>query len=462
MEGLITENEPSEAQTEQIPSRVLRVQEFLRENKIWHQLSRNRKATGCREAASVRQCLGQEGIPLSREMKSNLGYFVDEANKKFPVVLHCRGNEQIDFEKVRLALGFNGNFERSVVEEDKSLDDSYGLINPFELELDSRSGELTVQVFDRGLLDHTFLPHTLVTNAGDRTWAVEFQVESLIDCIPNRRLFVDDIVEDKVDERHPNIGILTGNGPESGALLWQTITENVRKLQEPLSGDVYLPKVFVRSAPAMGLTMELRSRSQQVWEEIKPELEALCEQIAKGNESAKNLLAVACNTTPFFDSRIREIALKYDVEYVSIVDSVNDYVDAEQITEFVLLGIGYVLDEDFSGYRRFLTDDLFKVKTLSEDSISRINELAYLVKRGSNIDRCFTKFMDIVKHNTDESGEKVVVALTEISVILEQKKDTLAKWRKRGKTKNDIIDSVDLYGQRIAQEFTEATGILRD
>jgi len=444
------------ANGEAAPSNVIDVQKFMNTSGNWFLLSRNRKATGCKEAAALRNCLGQQGIPLERELKSYMGFFVDEAGHSNKVLIHCRGDKKLDFVKIRSVLGIDTELSR-VDPEGSDSDDNYGLINPFQAELSSNEAKFALQIFDKDLLVHTGLPRTMMTNAGDRTWGIEFRVEELIESIPRRRAIVDDVTVHLVRKKVPAVGIVTGNGPESGALLWKIFNDRVRERRSPFTGDVYLPKTLIRSVPAMGLTMELHSRGEQVWREISQEISEICNQLQKFNPNTRNILAIACNTTPYFEEKIQEICDSFGVDFISIADAIEQFIDLNKINEFTLLGIGYVLDAQYSGYRRILSRTDLSIKELSSESIDRIDKLAHDVKRGISITKCFNSLMDIIKHNTSSEGEHVIVALTEMSVILNQKKDVLLKWSKKGQNKNNIIDAVEVYADVLANIYIAGT-----
>ena len=85
-----------------------------------------------------------------------------------------------------MALGGSGNVER-LSNADSAEEDAeglYGLIEPFTLAGRFR-GEPVIQIFDRGVLDFRDLPNTMMTNAGERTWAVEFRPRDVIEALGN-------------------------------------------------------------------------------------------------------------------------------------------------------------------------------------------------------------------------------------------------------------------------------------
>ena len=457
----------------QVPIATQRVEDFLQRHDVWYLLNRNEEAFGCPQAASVRRCLGQTGIPLGRELKTFLGQFTDETGAINQVAVHCRAIHELDMNKIKAALQIPGDVSRLEVSKEVDTSDNeemlgvYGLVNPFTLEIASIEGNITIQLFDENLFESFELPPTLMTNAGDRTWSVEFQIEEIEKLIPPRRLLRADVVKEAPVFYRPVIGILTGNSPESGALLWDRITKRVRELRDPrnqvpelrskfsisLTGDVYMPKVLVRSVPAMGMTMELHLRSEQTWNLIRVEIERICSELSSADHVGKNVLAIACNTTPYYSDRIVAIADHFNVRFVSIVDAVDEYLDEHSISSIVLLGIGYIHRPEFSGYSRLFSRQGFNIHPLKEATLSEIEELAHDVKCGRPIHECSQKLSAILKRY-DLSGRNVVIALTELSLIV-----VGAKWKKesgdQSHTNNvtHLIDAVDVYAKLLADLF---------
>jgi len=428
---------------QEVPNEVARIESLLEKNSAWYLLDRNAPATSCAEAANSRRCLGQVGIPLERELKSFLGFFVDEAGLQHRFAVHCRATHQRDDEKVKKVL----QVSQKLAKADES--ELYGLVNPFSLEARSLDGDITIQIFDQRIFEAVGLPRTMMTNAGDRTWSVEFEPNSLQKIISADRFIRADVIEKSSSIRRPNIGILTGNSPESGALLLEKLDRHVRTGSGLLTSDVYLPKVYVVSAPAMGLTMELHLRENQVWEEIGRDIERLCELLKGEDSRVPNILSIACNTTPHFWERIDEIASRYNVRFISIADAVEDYLRKKAIQKFTLLGLGYVNRPQFSGYEDLFENKTFTIEPLPEGAEADVEKLARDVKNDRPINEC-SNLLNTIFKRYELRGKHVVVALTEISLILAK-----AKWDKN-KRKGDqdvVIDAVELYAKLLADIF---------
>ena len=273
-----------------LPLGVSVILEFLDGNGIWYLLGENPKALSCRDAANKRTRLGKIGIPLEDELKSFLGQYVDTDGRKRFVAVHCRGDQVLDLEKVRIALGTPIIVERLVTTDvDEDAADIYGLVNPFALAKGFR-GEPVIQLFDNSLLEFRGLPNTMMTNAGDRTWSVEFRPGDVVKALGDWAK-VADVTETPPTRREGplSIGIITGNAPDSGILLWQHINRRVQEVMgQRFQGDLSYPPVSVRSVPGLGLSMELDKRSEQVWEQLEPAVRSLCEEGAR-------LLCLACH-----------------------------------------------------------------------------------------------------------------------------------------------------------------------
>jgi len=132
-------------------------------------------------------------------------------------MVHCKGNQEIDKEKVNKIIGA----------ECKKIDEKeyFGLVNPF-LGFDRKK---ILQIFDKSLKTQDFIPNTMMTNASNSRWGIEFNLSELIDALPNT--LIEYVVKEntKFGINKHKIGILTGNSPESGILLWEKINENIRK-----------------------------------------------------------------------------------------------------------------------------------------------------------------------------------------------------------------------------------------
>lgn len=413
------------------PPEVRRNLQFFTTSGIWHGVSRNPCVTGCRDAAAKRSRLGMVGIPLSDELKSWVGLTRSQGAY---IALHCRGHELLDMRKVEELVG--EPVER--LEPDalsSQFGQGYGLVTPFAL---AAHPEVR-QLFDLQVTHEYFPPDTMMTNLGHCRWAVEFDPRELVKAIPNAEL-ADITLETR--DREPVehvIGILTGNGPESGMLLWQRINERVRKMGPSRSdGDTAFPRVLIESVPEMGLSMELAAREDAVSKVVREGVQRLC-------EGGATLVGLACNTTQYFSREIAVICERNGASFVSIVDETRRTLAADEVERFALLAIGAASDlKTYSDFRR-LTDE-FAVVRPSPYVAGRIEGVAYAIKADPDSSEAINGFRDLVKF-TD--ADTILLALTELSVVHGNQQ----KRRQKQRSQKTLYDTLDILANALADRY---------
>lgn len=425
-----------------LPEEVKKVIDFFESHNLWFQLSRNLEAGGCKDAANKRNRLGHTGIPLGHELKSFLGKFTDCSCTEQFIALHCRGNQELDFDKINSILNATIGVRRLTDREKLRLlfSTSYGLVNPFSL--GGKSSKIPIiQMFDKSLERNNTSPYTMMTNAGDLTWGIEFKPVQVISVIKN--CMVEDIVANNssskldIGRKKVKIGIITGNAPDSGILLWKQINQKVReKLNSNFYGDISFPYIIVVSIPDMGLSMELDSREKETWKALKSGIVSLCQQ-------GVEILCIACNTTQYFIPRIRQITSEYGAKFISIPEVTLDHIKKENIREFAFLGVKYVtdLENDWSAFKAL---NKCKIETLSEKNIKKIHKLAFEVKKEGITGTGINCLRDLLDNSTHM--QNIVVALTEISILLENQKNKSKKGR-------NYIDTLEILAEAIAKEY---------
>ena len=421
--------------TETLPEAVLATSAFLEQLNIWHLFSRNLEARSCKDAANKRNRIGHQGICVDDELKSILGVYTDTLGNSRLAVAHCRGTAQLDFGKIRHKLGIEGHFQRLEETEMRELDLDYGLVNPFQWQQGFNHLPV-IQIFDTQTQQDRSLPNTMMTNAGEFTWAVEFNCKELAEALPKNEVIIADIALEPnlIQPAVTPIGIITGNSPDSGIAFWQQINSAVQgRFGRYFNGDLTYPPVYVHSLPELGLSMELDAREQQVWKALEKTVRDLCQQGAK-------IITIACNTTPYFAPQIRAICAEFGAQFISIADAVKHYLVEHAITEVALVGISYVMDFDkFSAYR--VLEDEAAVKRISAAGQQKIHDLAYQVKKEGATHAGLQRLRDVIRQETD--AQYVVIALTELSVLLgNQKKNT--------KSQRVLLDALSIYAQHIA------------
>jgi aspartate/glutamate racemase/prolyl-tRNA editing enzyme YbaK/EbsC (Cys-tRNA(Pro) deacylase) len=416
------------------PESVKKIIEFVKDNKLWYCITWNHEAMSCADAANKRNRLGNEGIPLCDELKSNIGFYFSNGEIKY-LLFHCRGNQMIDDIKVSKLLG--SDFIRLPNEELLTIFNcEYGLVNPFFF---AANFPYIEQIFDNSVLEEYFPPYTVMTNAGDKNWGIEVKPKELVEVIKTKKVL--DIITDdsKFKIKKHKIGILTGNSPESGIFLWQKINETIRaKLDNDFLGDLSFPTVLVVSMPEMGLSMELDIRQNDTWQVVEEGITALCKDGA-------TIIGIACNTTQYFSEQVKEICKKYNAEFISMADAVNSYLTDEKIIHFDFIGIKFVTDfNKWSDYRKL--NDLYEIEIPSDKDLEEINELAFEVKKKVVSSQGINSIRDLIKKST--KTKNIIIALTEISILL-------ASQKQRKDDDKRFIDTLTLLSQKMANRYLE-------
>ena len=410
---------------------------FFVENNIWYILSRNPIVKSCKEAANKRYRLGHIGIPLEDELKSYLGKYENENKETKYVIFHCKANQILDFDKIKKILKIKNEIEKLSEEElFENFSMKYGIVNPFLL----INNKNIIQFFDKYLYYSkvSITPYTMMTNAGDFTWAIEFKIKDVIknidNCIYNEIIITDDDINDL--EFTPKIGIITGNAPESGISLWSRINRIFReKLEENFCGDVSLPKIIVDSLPEMGMTMELDKRNEDSWIAIKKSIENFISQ-------GVTIIGIACNTSQYFTEKIREISDKNNVKYISIQDCVINYLNKNNINDFAFLGIRFV--SPFNEWSAFKKLQYYNIEKIPDEILEKIVKLAYKVKTEGVNQTGLQQLSNLINKNIQ--SKHIIIALTEISLLFEFNK-------KIQKSNNIYIDTLNLYAESISDEY---------
>lgn len=427
----------------EIPQRVAQTLDFFKRHKLWHVVSRNSPATSCRDAAARRIRLGKQGIPLYDELKSLAVAVYTAHGGRHYALLHCRAHDRFDLEKARQILGADRPLARLASEElQAAFSTCYGTVNPFS------ERQHFIQVFDKAVLSTYTPPHSMMTNAGDLTWAVEFRPDEVIKALRSESLV--QVAGIAINNNHlpklPSFGIITGNGPESGMALWRhlnTTVHNRLSAVNRMQGDLSYPRVVIHSLPEMGLSMELEQRGAEVWAVIHNAVEQLC-------SVGVTHIALACNTTQYFANQIRKLALPKGVEFVSMAEITIDFIQRDKVADLTIIGIPVVASlGQFSAYRPLLSLNVVPVKEVVQPDLL---ELGYMVKKlglAAQDNKALNKLQHILR--TGVETDRVLIALTEISVLLERYPKLLNSIG--GKT---VIDPLRLYGEALAKIYIDS------
>ena len=433
--NLLKENDPS------IPAPVQDILAFLSEKQLGFVISRNPHVGSCRDASSHRYRLGHRGIPLCDELKSLVTHCRDNQGNERVITIHCRGHLEFDLEKCISVADVAGSIK--VMEEEKLKSYfglEYGSVNP--ILLDIRKGKFSVtHIFDESvfstLVEH---PGTMMTNCGSHTWGIEFDPVELFRVMPNS--IRADISNSGAYTNHTgltlrkeprSIGIVTGNGPESGMAIWEQVNDSIAEiLKHQFTGDLSLPKVYVASMPGMGLSMELIRRESMTWKILSDAVEQVCKQ-------GVQLLCLPCHTTHYFTPEIRKICKAYGVTFISMAEVVIDYIRRENIREFAMLGISYPASlGEWSAYSKLAE---YSVEKLKPETLNQFLEIGYMVKKKAPKEKIFQKLVGLL--NKEIESQNVVVAMTELSVVLQG--------QKKQRSTRRIIDALQIYAEAVAK-----------
>jgi aspartate racemase len=433
-EKLVNDNEGG------VPKNVISIVKFCCTNGIGVILSRNVKVLSCKDARSNRIRLGHKGIPLFDELKSIVFRSYDKDGKEIIVASHCRGHMNIITDRLIKIFSLSKEPEILPEEELKSrFGMQFGTVNPILLDLNSNG--TIINIFDSSLTKPLAkCPGTMMTNAGNHTWGIEIDPSALIPKIRNG--YVNDIAEpDKELEYYEvpqltnpkSIGIITGNGPDSGIALWNKINAYFSEmLGEHFLGDISLPKVSIVSLPAMGLSMELDKRDTATWETISEAIDKMiCNDV--------NLLALACHTTHYYTDKIRALFEKNGKRFISMPEATISYIKKENLSDLAIIGISYVANlQEYSAYSELKN---YNIEIPSDEVLSKFHEIGYDIKKMKNLYPVFQKFTSLLR--TDIKAKNIIIALTELSILVESQK-------KRYEYKN-IIDPLDIYSKELSR-----------
>lgn len=446
-----------DAEEVDVPIPVQKTIQLLSEVDAWFRITRNHKAESCADAASKRRRLGKVGIPVHAELRTYLGGAIGPDGNPLIVMTHTRGDDELDLKLIEGSLRTRSPIHRLTIEEVKRLNlgMGYGLINPFiGAEVIPHQGKYGgkairspfTQVVDLDVLNSPTVPNTMMTNAGDYTWGVEFCPIEITDLLSPRSregcFTVEPQASRPAREVNHELSVITGNGPGSGMLLWENINSHFRRLLGTNGnfGDISLPNATIRSLPILGLTMQLDERHEEVWAQLETEIRELI-------KSRPDVLTIACNTTPYFAPRIKEILKETHNGITSLMTTSSvalNYLTAKGIDRVAIIGIPFVVEHrEWSAFLDPFAEVGIEVERLSPKALDEINNLAFLVKTGGADVRSLNQLLTVLKKR-EIKADTMLIALTEVSEV--------RKFNKKSTEGLGIeyIDTLDLLGEAIA------------
>lgn len=198
------------------------------------------------------------------------------------------------------------------------------------------------------------------------------------------------------------IGIIAGSGPEAGIDLWRKILDASRRLRGAnFNGDLDAPNVSIFSIPELGLSMNLEKNENLVWAYLESNIRQLAQRV--------DVMCVACHTLHYFDDKI--ISLGLPSKYVSIVDSVTDYIRKNGISKLAILGTCSVMELGrWSPYKTLQSH----VK-IERPDCQRVNELVLRIKKLGSEDASVRPDLEAIL--ADLESETILLACTELSLV---------------------------------------------
>ncbi|QKT04629.1 aspartate/glutamate racemase family protein [Ectothiorhodospiraceae bacterium 2226] len=206
------------------------------------------------------------------------------------------------------------------------------------------------------------------------------------------------------------LGIITGAGPEAGLDLWsKMLAANRAMLGAAYRGDLDAPDVTVFSVPELGLAMDLEGNEERLWEVLRQTLLTM-------DAAGVDLFCIACNALHYYADRIADLQL--NARFVSIVDAVRAYLQAEGVEEAAILSISRVMALDrWSAYTPLARD--VRLETPEEPAL--LDEIIQCVKRyGPQRAETFGKFARVLE---GLRAPVVLLACTELPLIPTTQRD---------------------------------------
>jgi aspartate/glutamate racemase/prolyl-tRNA editing enzyme YbaK/EbsC (Cys-tRNA(Pro) deacylase) len=422
---------------ESLPLKVKQIIEFCVSKKISFILSRNIKVFSCKDARSNRKRLGHIGIPLFQELKSIVFKGTTNSRKDVVIATHCRGHVNIDVDKICRLCSLN---ERPTIMPQEELIKRYGMdfgtVNPFLFELNSRAN--FINIFDENLIFKSINCFgTMMTNAGDHTWGIEFEPQMLIDVAKNSRVELISTTENTsvcydLPQIIPrSIGIICGNGVGFGIELWRIVISNFRSaLKHHFNGDISCPEIKIHSLPILGLSVEFDQRKDFIEQEILKSLETI---------SNIDLLALTCLNNYCFDTKIRCLTESTDGSFISMAETVVDYIVDERLTDVAFISVNF---DFFNNYKELFSKlGELNIEVLSTEFNDKIVELVYEVNQQSNLYSSFRKFLSLL--NQYIKSENIIIISQELSLLY-------YTFKNKKYIKRNIADILELYAKKIA------------
>lgn len=407
---------------------------------IWHVVSTNPPVRSCAEAARYRRRLGTIGIPRCDELKSLLGIYRGQDGRRRVVLLHCRGHQLLDFEKVSALV--HAQVKLVVPQQ---LSSEFGLergtVTPFV----SLAGTPVRQLVDDSVLAEFYPPYTMMTNLGDLTNAVEFRAADLFTALDD--VAVVDIVRD-VDKRVPRqmLGVVIGGAPEGGSLLLAKINSTIRRdVRVQFRGTSGLPPVIVRSVPALGLSTTDPELDTKVRSAVVDAVDSVC-------RSGATTVTVVSSSAARFSTEIEKVCSAYGAQFISALVEVGRVVRESGVQQAELLGLDGPAGSDgpqVSDRTRPDSPDWpfsgLDVRLPTAWQLAALAHLTHSVRTELVTGATVTHLRDLVRSCRTGTA---IITVPELSILL-------ASGKARRHSGVALVDALDAVASRIAELYLE-------
>lgn len=265
---------------------------------------------------------------------------------------------------------------------------------------------------------------------------MEFYPKELVEALPNTKVVDITTEATHIQFVQLKIGILTGNSPESGIMLWENMNAAIRhKLGQRFLGDISFPPVMVESLPEMGLSMELEHRVQATSRTVESSIQNL---LARG----ANVIAIACNTTQYYAAELEVLCGAHEAQFVPMSWAIGRRLQQDGVKKFDFIGISYTSDFGrWSGFDQL--NEQYQIEVPTPKDLEQIHELAFEVKKKAVSGKGINKLRDVINEAT--STDTIVIALTEISFLLAK--------QKKNKSRKTYYDTLSILAEELADIY---------
>lgn len=288
----------------------------------------------------------------------------------------------------------------------------------------------------------------MMTNGGELTWAVEFRPTQLVGALQRQGCIVAEIATKRSRvpaTEPPAIGIVTGNGPDSGMTLWTLLNGEIReRLSHQFPRRPLLP-------PCLRALVAGHGDSPWSWTAVRSS-SGRCSPRRSSFFAVRGAahLVLACNTTQDSVCVSPKSRPGMPPNSVLMADCTVRHLAATGVDEIAMIGIRYVADlGEWSAYRDLAR---LRVEPVPPRFLSASTSWLYRVKPR----RAEHRGPPTVRRHLASRHplQYVVVALTELSLLL--------AGQASGRLEKVMVDTLGLYAGAIAGLGCGACGSARN